>query len=139
MGKMLNTRAGRDKMFRTWGYGTKTVIALLEQCDSQDKELNAKLAAMAKNLSEGRRTWRLFIFLNNWLSMIKAIRGNKGNPVLRGILIAKTVVNLIFAFLDNYVWLGKVGLVKMDVKARNRQAMQFWFYGAVLGAVAALS
>ena len=63
------------------------------------------------NISNGRKIFRLLLWLNEISEIENLIKNKKMNKLLRGLKIISTICSCIYYIADNSVWLAGLGFI----------------------------
>lgn len=71
--------------------------------------INAK--SLEQNISNGRKIFRLFLWLNEIDGFHQIINNDKLKPEIKALKGVSSVCSFIYFFSDNFKWLSKIGIV----------------------------
>lgn len=123
---LLNTSKGRDKCAQFIQYVAGVYIACMRQSDNpeihelvrQKKEPSFnRVKKLEGNISNGRKIFRLALWLNEISEIENLIKNTKMNKILRILKIISTFCSLFYYVADNAVWLA--GLDFISPRVRN--------------------
>ena len=98
--------------------------------NTDDKELLARVLAkkepsvnraktLENNISNGRKIFRLLLWLNEINEILNLIDDKKMNRVLRFMKIVSTICSFFYYLTDNAVWLAGMGYMNHTVYGRK--------------------
>lgn len=117
---MLNTSKGRDKCAQFIQYSATFYISCMRTSDdpeifnlvNQRKEPTVNRAKKLEgNISNGRKIFRLLLWLNEISEIENLINIKKMNGILRILKIFSTTCSFFYYLADNSVWLGGLGFI----------------------------
>ena len=114
---------GRDKLCRLFQYACKFALWYSET-HRPHQALMTQLKNLETTLSTTRKVLRLGKFADMFQGAIKSMSVSDFLHKLC-LVIGKTSQG-IYLLLDNYIWLGKQGLIKVDTKTFGPRAAKFW-------------
>ena len=95
-----------------------------EYYDTYDKISTYKMAKVFESqISNGRKIFRLFLWLNEIEEIQNIIRSEKLTLNLKILKIISTICSFIYYFSDNLVWFAKIGFISKFLPFSKR------FYG----------
>lgn len=118
---LLNTSKGRDKFSQLLQYIANLYITCMK---------NSEFAAMAKKgeipnfnriklfeqqISNGRKIFRLFLWLNEIEAMRDLLHSAKLTINLKILKMISCICSFIYYFTDNIVWLSKIGFMDKTI------------------------
>ena len=112
---LLNTSKGRDKCAQFIQYTASLYIACMRTSDDKEiyelvkqrKEPSVNRAKkLESNISNGRKIFRLLLWLNEISEIENLVKNKKMNPGLRILKIASTFCSFFYYIADNWVWLA---------------------------------
>ena len=121
---LLNTSKGRDKCAQFIQYVSSFYIACMRTSDDidianlvkQKKDPSVNRAKkLESNISNGRKIFRLLLWLNEISEMENLIHNTKMNKVLRILKIFSTCCSFCYYIADNSVWLAGMGFVSPTI------------------------
>ncbi|CAN9499283.1 unnamed protein product [Ophioblennius macclurei] len=128
--KFTNQSQGRDRLLRATQYACSLSVYLLRN-DSNNKELVAKLKSLERNMSAGRKLFRL----GNTANSIEAAKRTMqlSDRVLCLCLTAANLNRALYFICDNALWAANVGLVRNLNKERwSLNAHRFYFLSLIM-------
>ncbi|GAB6031215.1 hypothetical protein CHUAL_009032 [Chamberlinius hualienensis] len=116
-------------MIRLLQYSSKLFGWMAEKC-KYDKGVIIKLKNLEYSLGTARKLLRLGKFIDVLYGALKSIH----NPdfVIRATLTLAKINSAIYYLNDHVIWLGRVGLVKIDKESWSKRGNRFWFYSLLL-------
>jgi len=119
---LLNTSKGRDKFSQLIQYVSNFYITCMKESEvygdlvKQKKEptvLRAK--SLEGNISNGRKIFRLFLWLNE-ITLLEEIITNKKMPFeVKLMKIVSTICSFFYYLTDNIVWMSQIGYASPKV------------------------
>lgn len=126
----FNTQTnGRDRIFRLLQYSSKFFGWTAEKCN-YDKGAIIKLKNLEYSLGTARKLLRLGRFIDVLYGAFKSI--HNPNLLIRFTLTMAKINSAIYYLNDHVVWLGRVGLVKVNQESWSKRGNRYWFYSLVL-------
>lgn len=125
-----NQSQGRDRILRATQYACTLSVYLLRN-NSNSKDLVAKLISLERNMSAGRKLFRL----GNTANSIQAAKRTMqlSDRVLRLCLTAANVNRALYFICDNALWATNVGLIRnLDKERWSLNAHRFYFFSLVM-------
>ncbi|XP_033215285.1 peroxisomal membrane protein 11B [Belonocnema kinseyi] len=121
--KLNNQTAGRDKLIRTLQYGSRAYWFY-----TQNKKSSTYSADVLKSLeytfSSFRKLLRLGRFLDSLYAALSTVK--YPNIILRITLTLSKIANALFLLADHILWIGRVGIVQVDVSKWSSIANRYW-------------
>lgn len=121
---LLNTSKGRDKCAQFIQYCASMYIACMRTSDDpeiyelvkQRKEPSVNRAKkLENNISNGRKIFRLLLWLNEISEIELLINNKKMNKLLRILKIFSGLCSFFYYVADNSVWLAGLGFVSPKI------------------------
>lgn len=122
---LLNTSKGRDKCAQFIQYCATMYITTMRTSDDpqiyelvkQRKEPSVNRAKkLEDNISNGRKIFRLLLWLNEISEIENLIYSNKGmNTLLRILKIFSTGCSFMYYVADNAVWMAGLGFISNKI------------------------
>ena len=115
---LLNTSKGRDKCAQFIQYSASLYIACMRTSDDKEifdlvkqrKEPTVNRAKkLENNISNGRKIFRLLLWLNEISEIENLFKNKKMNTGLRVLKIFSTFCSFFYYIADNWVWLAGLG------------------------------
>ena len=119
---LLNTSKGRDKFSQLIQYVANFYITCMKESEEfgdlvrQKKEptvVRAKL--LENNISNGRKIFRLFLWLNEITLLEEIIKNKKMNKRVKFMKTISTICSFFYYLTDNIVWLANMGYLNNKV------------------------
>ncbi|OJT11362.1 Peroxisomal membrane protein PMP30B [Trametes pubescens] len=129
--RVLNTSAGRDKLYRGLQYLARFLAWLL--LSRGYKIQAARWDALKSHLALGRKLLRLGKFMESAQAVLRAIAA-PGETGERVTLIGRQVGYFAYLLLDNVAWANNIKFYNLQpstAQKLNKRVMQFWFTGIV--------
>ena len=119
---LLNTSKGRDKFCQLLQYSANFYITCMRESAEygklvKEKKISSvnKAKKLESSISNGRKIFRLFLFLNESAELYELIKQSKFPLPLRVLKIVSTCCSFIYYFTDNIVYLSNMGFVEAFV------------------------
>ena len=121
---LLNTSKGRDKCAQFIQYVAAFFIACMRTSDDREiyelvKQKKMESVNRAKklenNISNGRKIFRLLVWLNEISEIENLINNKKMNRLLRALKIVSMMCSTFYYIADNIVWLAGVGYMSPKI------------------------
>ncbi|KAF6714776.1 Peroxisomal membrane protein 11A [Oryzias melastigma] len=131
--KLTSQSQGRDRIFRATQYACALTVYLLRK-NSEKRDLVDKLKSLEKNMSAGRKLFRL----GNAVNSIEAAKRSMqlSDRVLCLCLTAANINRALYFICDNLVWARSVGLLRNIDKDRwNLNASRCYFYSLTMNLI----
>jgi len=127
--KFNSQTAGRDKLCRAVQYSSKLIYSHLQKA-GLSHTLVEKLKILESQLSSTRKVLRI----GKSVDMVQGAWRSSSlpNTILRHTLTLSKLNQACYLLLDHLVWLGKIGLVKADVKKWGLLQAKFWLVTLML-------
>mmetsp|Transcript_16911 Transcript_16911/g.26020 ORF Transcript_16911/g.26020 Transcript_16911/m.26020 type:complete len:198 (-) Transcript_16911:1093-1686(-) len=115
---LLNTSKGRDKFCQLLQYNANLYITCMKTSNefshlvmSKQIESFNKAKVFESQISNGRKIFRLFLWLNEINEIHNIIHSDKLTSNLKVFKTVSAVCSFVYYFTDNVVWLQKIGFV----------------------------
>lgn len=128
--KFTNQSQGRDRILRATQYACALSVYLLRN-NSNNKDLVEKLKSLERNMSAGRKLFRL----GNTVNSIEAAKRTVqlSDRVLCLCLTAANLNRALYFICDNALWARNVGLIRNIDKDRwGLHAHRFYFFSLIM-------
>lgn len=121
---LLNTSKGRDKVCQFIQYSATFYISCMRTSDDaelanivkQKKEPSVNRAKkLESNISNGRKIFRLLLWLNEISEILNLVDSKKMNRLLRILKIFSTCCSFAYYLTDNIVWLAGMGYMSPSI------------------------
>ena len=121
--KFNNSTNGRDKLCRLFQYGSKFGWWYCEVA-LKDEDLVNKLKTLETALSATRKVLRF----GKSLDMLEGAYESMQlfDRMHRWTISLSRINQAIYLILDHMIWMGKIGLIKVDTKKYAKIASRFW-------------
>ncbi|XP_064609766.1 peroxisomal membrane protein 11B-like [Liolophura sinensis] len=124
--------AGRDKVCRLIQYGSKFLWYRLQQSHTHE-ELLQKLKSLESAVSNTRKLLRFGKSFDFFHGALKTL--HLSDVVLRLTLTLSKINQACYLLIDHLVWMGRVGLVHIDMKKWLDVSARFWLVSIMLNLV----
>lgn len=128
--KFTNQSQGRDRILRATQYACSLSVYLLRN-SSNNKDLVGKLKSLERNMSAGRKLFRL----GNTANSIEAAKRTMqlSDRVLCLCLTAANVNRALYFICDNALWATSIGLIRsLDKERWSLNAHRFYFFSLIM-------
>ncbi|KAG8187484.1 hypothetical protein JTE90_009550 [Oedothorax gibbosus] len=127
--KLNNQSSGRDKLFRLVQYSSKFLWATLET-RGKDKDVIDKLKELETILSTGRKLYRFGRGFDTMYAALSSL--HLADLTLRYTVTFSKINMALYLFADHIIWLGRVGLIKVDKQKWTTLSYKLWLYYLVM-------
>jgi len=126
--KLNSETAGRDRLIRLLQYGSKLVGWWFQRA-SRDQSLAVRMQDLEYSLSTARKLFRFGRFIDILYGALKTI--HLPDPTVRSTLTLSKIGQSLFLLTDHILWIGRVGLLRVDKAKWTKQSNQFWLLSIV--------
>ena len=119
---LLNTSKGRDKFSQLIQYVANFYITCMKESEEwgalvrQKKEPSVVRAKKLEgNISNGRKIFRLFLWLNEITLLEETIKSKKLKTEVKFLKIISTICSFFYYLTDNIVWLANMGYMSNKI------------------------
>ena len=119
---LLNSSKGRDKFCQLLQYLCNFYVTCMRESEEfrqlvREKKIESVLKAkrMESSLSNGRKIFRLFLFLNEISEMYDLIQSKSFQRPLGLLKVISTCCSFVYYLTDNIVWLANLGFTSSFV------------------------
>jgi len=119
---LLNTSKGRDKFCQLLQYNANLYITCMKNSQEFKNLVMAKKVdsfnkakIFESQISNGRKIFRLFLWLNEINEIHDIIHSEKLSINLKVLKTISAVCSFVYYFTDNIVWLAKIGFISKYV------------------------
>jgi len=119
---LLNTSKGRDKFCQLLQYIANFYVTCMRESQVYGKlvkerknESVNKAKKFESSISNGRKIFRLLLFLNELAELNELIKVKKGETLMRVLKIISTCCSFIYYLTDNIVYLANLSFIPKTV------------------------
>ncbi|XP_072750526.1 peroxisomal membrane protein 11B [Anoplolepis gracilipes] len=124
--------AGRDKIIRLLQYGSRAYWYYAQ--NAQSTKLSAEiLRSLEFTFSSFRKLLRLGRCLDSLYSALKMMK--YPDPTVKITLIMGKIANALYLLADHFIWVGRVGILKIDLEKWNRVANKYWLITIIMSLI----
>ncbi|XP_022101345.1 peroxisomal membrane protein 11B-like [Acanthaster planci] len=127
--KLGSQTSGRDKLYRTFQYGSKFLGWCLEQ-GSGDQDLIQKIKALERTLSTSRKLLRLGKSLDMLTGALKTI--HLEDTFLQVTITLSKLNQALYLLIDHALWAHRIGIVKANNERLTTLSSRFWLATLIL-------
>ncbi|XP_075998730.1 peroxisomal membrane protein 11A [Genypterus blacodes] len=128
--KFTSQSQGRDRVFRTCQYACALSVYLLRNSSGKE-DLVSKLKNLEKNMSAGRKLFRLGNAVNSFEAAKRSVQ--LSDPVLCLCLTVANFNRALYFICDNVLWARNVGLIReIDRERWSLNASRCYFFSLVM-------
>lgn len=130
--KLNEQTVGRDKIVRLLQYGSRACWYYAQSGQSA-KHSAEILRSLEYTFSSFRKLLRLGRFLDSLYSALKMM--NYPDLTVRVTLTMAKIANALFLLADHVIWVGRVGIVRVDLEKWSKVANKYWLLTIVMNLV----
>lgn len=121
--------AGRDKIIRLLQYGSRAYwyYAQNSHCTRNSSEI---LRSLEYTFSSFRKLLRLGRFMDSLYSALKTLK--YPDLTIRVTLTLSKIANALFLLADHIIWIGRVGMLRVNIEKWNKVANKYWLMTIVM-------
>ena len=119
---LLNTSKGRDKFCQLLQYMSNFYATCMRESPVWGKQVKdkknfsvLKAKKLEGSLSNGRKMFRLFLFMNEMAELNELIKGKKFEGKVRVVKIISTICSFIYYLTDNIIYLANLDFLPSTV------------------------
>ncbi|CAL1673017.1 unnamed protein product [Lasius platythorax] len=121
--------AGRDKIIRLLQYGSRAYWYYAQ--NAQSTRFSAEiLRSLEFTFSSFRKLLRLGRCLDSLYSALKMMK--YPDPTVKITLIMAKIANALYLLADHFIWVGRVGILKVNLEKWNRVANKYWLITIIM-------
>ncbi|KAJ9601315.1 hypothetical protein L9F63_000537 [Diploptera punctata] len=127
--KLNSQTAGRDKLVRLLQYASKAGWHYMQQ-----KELSRQSVDKLKSLEYTFSSFRKLLRLGRFLDMLYGALSSIHYPdvIVRVTCTLSKIANALFLLADHILWIGRAGLVNINIDKWNKVANKYWLYSITM-------
>ncbi|XP_057318161.1 peroxisomal membrane protein 11B [Microplitis mediator] len=127
--RLNNQTVGRDKIIRLFQYGSRAGW-YYTQNKLVTYQSNDILKSLEYTFSSFRKLLRLGRFLDSLYSALSSMK--YPNLVIRITLTLSKISNALYLLADHIIWVGRAGLLKVNIDKWNTIANKYWLMTIVM-------
>lgn len=127
--KLNEQTVGRDKIIRLLQYGSRAYWYYAQNGHSS-KHRAEILRSLEYTFSSFRKLLRLGRFLDSLYSALKMM--NYPDLTIRVTLTMAKIANALFLFADHIIWVGRVGVLRVNLEKWNKVANKYWLLTIIM-------
>ncbi|XP_033337924.2 peroxisomal biogenesis factor 11ab [Megalopta genalis] len=130
--KLNEQTAGRDRLVRLLQYGSRTYWYYAQNIGVTQHSAEV-IRSLEYTLSSFRKLLRLGRCLDSIHAGLKIMK--HPDTVLRVILVASKIANALFLFTDHIIWIGRVGLHKVNIEKWTKTSNKCWLLSIIMNLI----
>lgn len=124
--------AGRDKIIRLLQYGSRAYWYYAQ--NAQSTRFSAEiLRSLEFTFSSFRKLLRLGRCLDSLYSALKMMK--YPDPTVKITLIMAKIANALYLLADHFIWVGRVGILRVNLEKWNKVANKYWLVTIVMSLI----
>ncbi|KAG7206538.1 hypothetical protein KM043_003881 [Ampulex compressa] len=127
--KLNEQTAGRDRIIRLLQYGSRAYW-YYAQNTSNTRHSAEVLRSLEYTFGSFRKLLRLGRFLDSFYSALKTTK--HPDIIVRITLTIAKISNALFLLADHIIWIGRVGILRVNVEKWNKVANRYWLMNIVM-------
>ncbi|XP_077279380.1 peroxisomal biogenesis factor 11ab [Temnothorax americanus] len=127
--KLNEQTAGRDKIIRLLQYGSRVYWYYAQNMRSTRYSAE-RLRSLEFTFSSFRKLLRFGRCLDSFYSALKMIK--YPDPTVRRTLIVAKITNALYLMADHFIWIGRVGILRVDLEKWNKVANKYWLLTIIM-------
>eukprot|EP00211_Chloroparvula_japonica_P014783 CAMPEP_0119133422 /NCGR_PEP_ID=MMETSP1310-20130426/13365_1 /TAXON_ID=464262 /ORGANISM="Genus nov. species nov., Strain RCC2339" /LENGTH=233 /DNA_ID=CAMNT_0007124111 /DNA_START=27 /DNA_END=724 /DNA_ORIENTATION=+ len=124
---MLDKTNGRDKLYRTIIYGSRLLRWTIQKTTGVEYKF---LKIIEDHLSDSRKVFRLLKWLSNFRALVVK---SLPSTFLEFVDHLRHFSLFVYYLYDQFIWMAKIGLVRLDRKALGLRAGKWWLLSLICG------
>lgn len=130
--KLNEQTAGRDKLIRLLQYASRAYWYYAQNIRATQHSAEI-IRSLEYTLSSFRKLLRLGRCMDSIYVALKMMK--HPDMVLKIILMTSKLANAIFLFADHIIWIGRVGLHKVNIEKWSKTANKYWLISIIMNLV----
>ncbi|XP_076394607.1 peroxisomal biogenesis factor 11ab [Megachile rotundata] len=130
--KLNEQTVGRDKIIRLLQYGSRTYWYYAQNAHSTQQSAEI-LRSLEYTFSSFRKLLRLGRCLDSLYSALKMMK--YPDIVIRVTLTLSKIANALFLLADHIIWIGRVGLLRVNIEKWSKTANKYWLMSIIMNLV----
>ncbi|XP_011630514.1 peroxisomal membrane protein 11B [Pogonomyrmex barbatus] len=130
--KLNEQTAGRDKIIRLLQYGSRAYWYYAQNVHSTRYSAEI-LRSLEFTFSSFRKLLRFGRCLDSFYFALKMMK--YPDPMVRITLIMAKMTNALYLLADHFIWIGRVGIVRINLEKWNRVANKYWLLTIVMSLI----
>lgn len=127
--KLNEQTAGRDKIIRLLQYGSRACWYYAQNINST-RHSSDVLRSLEYTFSSFRKLLRLGRCLDTLYSALSTMK--YPDLIIRITLTLSKIANALFLLADHIIWIGRVGLIRVDTEKWSKVANKYWLMNITL-------
>ncbi|XP_043486549.1 peroxisomal membrane protein 11B [Polistes fuscatus] len=127
--KLNEQTAGRDKIIRLLQYGSRAYWYYAQNINST-RQSSDVLRSLEYTFSSFRKLLRLGRCLDSFYLALSTMR--YPDLIVRVTLTLSKIANALFLLADHIIWLGRVGIFRVDIEKWSKVANKYWLMNIIL-------
>ncbi|XP_018056678.1 PREDICTED: peroxisomal membrane protein 11B [Atta colombica] len=130
--KLNEQTAGRDKLIRLLQYGSRAYWYYAQNVHSTRYSAEI-LRSLEFTFSSFRKLLRFGRCLDSVYSALKMMK--YPDPIVRITLTMAKMANALYLLADHFIWIGRVGILRVDLEKWNKVANKYWLLTIVMSLI----
>lgn len=130
--KLNDQTVGRDKLIRLLQYGSRFYWYHAQNAHSTRYSAEI-LRSLEFTFSSFRKLLRFGRCVDSLYSAVKLMK--YPNSSIRAILIMTKVTNALYLLVDHFIWMSRVGVLRINLEKWNRIGNKYWLITIILNLV----
>ncbi|KAL0117281.1 hypothetical protein PUN28_010258 [Cardiocondyla obscurior] len=128
--KLNEQTAGRDKIIRLLQYGSRAYWYYAQNANSTKYSAEI-LRSLEFTFSSFRKLLRFGRCLDSLYSALKISK--YPDLTVRITLITAKITNALYLLADHLIWIGRVGILRVNLEKWNKAANKYWLLTIIMG------
>ncbi|GAB1861926.1 Peroxisomal membrane protein 11B [Camponotus japonicus] len=130
--KLNEQTAGRDKIIRLLQYGSRTYWYYAQ--NAQSTRFSAEiLRSLEFTFSSFRKLLRLGRCIDSLYLALKMMK--YPDPTVKITLIMAKIANALYLLADHFIWVGRVGILRVNLEKWNKIANKYWLITIIMNLI----
>ncbi|KZC07566.1 PREDICTED: peroxisomal membrane protein 11B [Dufourea novaeangliae] len=130
--KLNEQTAGRDRLIRLLQYGSRAYWYYAQNVRTTQHSAEI-LRSLEYTFSSFRKLLRLGRCLDSLYAAVKMMKYPDG--AIRVLLTASKIANALFLLTDHIIWIGRVGLHKVNIEKWSKTANKYWLINIIINLI----
>ncbi|XP_043678410.1 peroxisomal membrane protein 11B [Vespula pensylvanica] len=127
--KLNEQTAGRDKIIRLLQYGSRACWYYAQNVNST-RQSSDVLRSLEYTFSSFRKLLRFGRCLDSFYSALSTMK--YPDLIVRIMLTLSKIANALFLLADHIIWIGRVGIFRIDIEKWSKVANKYWLMNITL-------
>ncbi|XP_066598257.1 peroxisomal membrane protein 11B [Prorops nasuta] len=127
--KLNEQTSGRDKIIRLLQYGSRAGWYYMQSAENTRRSVDV-LRSLEYTFSSFRKLLRFGRFLDSLYSALKLMK--YPDLTIRVTLILAKISNALFLLADHIIWLGRVGITRVNIEKWSHTANKYWLMSIIM-------